>query len=150
MQSSITLRGHREFSLARYLIVALALVGIMALGGCGSTKVYTADKTIVYNGDLYNMGNVQRIGSRIEGQTSDGTTIDMKNMDKKAVEGALKENGELMVTMAVEMDDQEMVYMRTRVDRYSDYSKMKKRFDGAMKDISRFMADKKKTQLKLK
>ena len=73
MQSSITLRGHREFSLARYLIVALALVGIMALGGCGSTKVYTADKTIVYNGDLYNMGNVQRIGSRIEGQTSDGT-----------------------------------------------------------------------------
>ena len=71
-------------------------------------------------------------------------------MDKKAVEGALKENGELMVTMAVEMDDQEMVYMRTRVDRYSDYSKMKKRFDGAMKDISRFMADKKKTQLKLK
>jgi hypothetical protein len=150
MQRSITSRGHRDFSLFRHLAVALALACILALGGCGGTKVYTIDKTVVYNGNVYNMGNVQRVGSRIEGRTDDGTTIDMTNMDKKAVEGVLEENGELMVTMAVMMDETEMVYMRTRVDRYSDYNKMKKRFDGALNDISKFMANKKKTQLKLK
>jgi hypothetical protein len=96
------------------------------------------------------MGNVQRIGSRIDGQLADGTTVAMKNMDKKGVEALLKENGEVMVSMIIEMDTEELVYLRTRVSRYSDYSKMQKRFDGALKNISKFMADKKKTQLKLK
>lgn len=137
-------------SLVRHLAVGLLLGCLLALGGCGSTKVYTADKTIVYRDNLYNMGNVQRIGSRVDGQLADGTTVNMKPMDKKGVESLLKENGEVMVSMVVEMDAQEMVYLRTRVDRYSDYNKMKKRFDGAMKDITKFMADKKKTQLKLK
>ena len=137
-------------SLIRHLAAGLLFACLLALGGCGSTKVYTADKTIVYKGSLYNMGNVQRIGSRVDGQLADGTTVNMKGMDKKGVEGLLKENGEVMVSMVVEMDDQEMVYVRTRVSRYSDYSKMQKRFDSAMEDITKFMADKKKTQLKLK
>lgn len=136
--------------LARHLAVWVLLACLLALGGCGSTKVYTTDKTMVYNGDLYNLGNVQRIGSRIDGQLADGTTISMDNMDQKAVESLLKENGEVMVSMIVEMDAQEMVYLRSRVSRWSDYNSMKKRFDGAMKDIANFMADKKKTQLKLK
>jgi hypothetical protein len=42
-----------------------------------------------------------------------------------------------------------MVYERRQVKKYSDYSKMASRLDGAMKDISKFMADGKKTQLKL-
>ena len=139
-----------EFSLVRYLAAGLLIASILALGGCGSTKVYTADKTIVYNGNLYNLANVQRIGSRVEGRLADGTTVNMKGMDKKAVEALLKENGETMVSTFVEMDDQEMLYQRSRVKRYSDYSKMVKRLDGAQRDIAKFMADKKKTQLKLK
>jgi len=150
MNARIRFPSRRDFSLARYVGAGLLVACILALAGCGSTKVYTADKTVVYNGNLYNMGNVQRIGSRIDGRLADGTTVNMSNMDKKAVEGLLKDNGEVMVSMVVEMDDQEMLYQRSRVSRYSDYSKMKSRFEGAQKDIAKFMADKKKTQLKLK
>lgn len=137
-------------SLARHLAVGLLLGCLLALGGCGSTKVYTADKTVVYKGNLYNLANVQRIGSRVEANLADGSTVKMTNMDKKGVEALLKENGEVMVSMVVELDDQDMVYLRSRVSRHSDYNKMQKRFDRAQKDIAKFMADKKKTQLKLK
>ncbi len=150
MRATISLPRRRDDSLAGYLAVSLLLACMLALGGCGSTKVYTADKTIVYKNDMYNMGNVQRIGSRIDGQLADGTTVKMTNLDKKGVEGVLKDNGEVMVSMVVEMDAQEMVYLRTRVSKYSDYNKMKSRFDSALNDITRFMSDKKRTQLKLK
>ena len=150
MNANVCFTRGRDFPLARHVVAGLLIACILALAGCGSTKVYTADKTIVYNGNLYNMSNVQRIGSRVEARLADGTTVNMTNMDKKAVEGLLKDNGEVMVSMVVEMDDREMLYQRSRVSRYSNYSKMKSRFDGAQKDIAKFMADKKKTQLKLK
>jgi len=150
MKARISLPRHRDHSLAVYLAVSLFLACMLALGGCGSTKVYTADKTIVYKNNIYNMGNVQRIGSRIDGQLADGTTVNMTNLDKKAVEGVLKDNGEVTVSMIVELDAQEMVYLRTRVSKYSDYNKMRNRFDSALNDITKFMGDKKKTQLKLK
>lgn len=150
MKATISLPRHRDHSLAGYLAVSLFLACMLALGGCGSTKVYTADKTIVYKNTIYNLGNVQRIGSRIDGQLADGTTVNMTNLDKKAVEGVLKDNGEVTVSMIVELDAQEMVYLRTRVSKYSDYNKMKNRFDSALNDITKFMGDKKKTQLKLK
>lgn len=133
----------------RFLAAMLLAMGMLSLAACGSTKVYTADKTIVYKGDIYNMGNVQRIGSRIEGQLPDGSTVNMKSLDKKGVEALLKENKEVVVSAVVDMDDQQMVYQRSRITKYSEYNKMVSRFDGAMKDISKFMADKKKTQLKL-
>jgi hypothetical protein len=150
MKTTISLPRRRDYSLAGYLAVSFLLAGMLALGGCGSTKVYTADKTIVYRENIYNMGNVQRIGSRIDGQLADGTTVKMTNLDKKGVEDVLKDNGEVTVSMVVEMDAQEMVYLQTRVSKYSDYNKMKGRFDSALKDITNFMGDKKKTQLKLK
>jgi len=128
----------------------LLAVALIALAGCGSTKVYTADKTIVYQGSIYNMANVQQVSGRIEGRLPDGSTVNMRTMDKKAVEALLKENGEVTVSTVVGMDDQDMLYQRAAVRKYSDYSKMASRFDGAMQDIGKFMADKKKTQLKLK
>lgn len=133
----------------RACILLLAIVLPLAVGGCGSTKVYTADKTIVYRDSIYNLGNVQHIGSRIDGQLPDGSTRSMRGMNRKDVEALLKEHSEIVVSTVVEMDEAEMLYERQRVDRYPDYSKMVKRFDDAMKDISNFMADKKKTQLKL-
>jgi hypothetical protein len=150
MKAAISLPRRRGFTPAGTLAVSFLVACVLALGGCGGTKVYSTDKTVVYRDSLYNMGNVQRIGSRIDGQLADGTTVNMTNLDKKGVEGLLKENGEVTVSMLIEMDAQELVYLRSRVSKYSEYSKMKSRFEGAQKDITRFMGDKKKTQLKLK
>jgi hypothetical protein len=139
-----------RFRWARLLATALVSAVLLTLAGCGSTKVYTADKTIVYNGALYNMGTVQRVASRIEGQLPDGSSVDMRTLDKKGVEALLKESAPVMVSAIVEMDGQEMIYQRVRVEKYSEYNKLAGRFEDAMKDINDFMGDKKKTQLKLK
>jgi hypothetical protein len=128
------------------VLMSLLLTGLAA---CGGTKVYTIDKTVVHQGNIYNLSNVQRIGSRIEGTMPDGGSIDMAGMDKKGLNAALDENEHLMVTTVIELDDRDMVYERRRVEKYSDYSKMVKDFESAQKKISKFMADKKKTQLKL-
>ena len=138
------------FSLARRSGIFLLLVVMLSLSGCGSTKVYTANKTIVYDGDIYNMSTVQRIGSRVEGLLPSGDLINMRSLDKKEVEGLLKEHSSMIVTTIVEMDSQEMTYERRRITRYSDFSKMMKNFDKALDDVRKFMANKKSTQLKLK
>ena len=127
------------------------LVFCMALfAGCGGTKVYTVDKTITYRDAMYNMANVQKISSREEAKLEDGTVLNLRNKDKKEVEKFFKENDEVLVSMIVDMDQQEMVYLRMNVENYSDYKRLKSRFDNALKDISKFMGDKKKTQLNLK
>jgi hypothetical protein len=133
------------------IVVLLLLAGIVALPGCGSTtKVYTNDKTLVYRGDLYNLSNVQRLGSRVEGKLPNGDKVNMKQMDKKEINRLLDEHESFVVTSYVEMDDKEMVFQNSRVDSYSDVSKMTKNIDSAMSKIQKFMADKKSTQLKLK
>lgn len=150
MIDSVSLRTPAHLLMATRFGVFLLVACMLTLGACGSTKVYTADKTIVYNNNLYNMANVQRIGAKVEGYLPGNEVVDMSRYDKKGVESLLKEHEEIMVATIVEMDDREMIYQRRKVDRYSDYSKMMKSFDGAMKNINKFMADKKKTQLKLK
>lgn len=138
------------FMYARYAVLLVLAACVLSLSGCGSTKVYTADKTVVYNGTIYNLGNVQKVGSRVEGLAPDDTVINLRGKEKKEIEALLKENESMVVSTVVELDSQELVYQRSRITKYSEFSKMSKRFDGAMKDISKFMADKKKTQLKLK
>ena len=128
----------------------LLLTVIFTLSGCGSTKVYTADKTMVYKTDLYNLANVQRLGSKIEGTMPDGEKVNMLEMDKKAVNNLFDKHDSLVVKTAITMDDQELVYQNVRISKYSDFSKMVKNQESAMKKINKFMADKKKTQLKLK
>lgn len=145
--------GHESRSrgaFAKYFAVSIIALTFLSLVGCGSTKVYTADKTIVYNGTIYNLGNVQRVTSRMEGKLPNGDTVNMRTLDKKGVEKLLKDNDEIVVTSAVELDGQDLIYQRGKVSKYSQYSSMKKKFDRALNDITKFMADKKKTQLKLK
>lgn len=148
---TVTNRDAKRFTLAcsHRIFVFLLAVGMIALAGCGSTKVYTAEKTLVYKDAIYNLSDVQQMGSRIDGQAADGSTVNMRLLDKKGVEKLLKDNPGMVVTTLVVMDDKEMVYERRQVKKYSDYSKMASRLDGAMKDITKFMADGKKTQLKL-
>ncbi|NNJ64357.1 MAG: hypothetical protein HKP16_02245 [Xanthomonadales bacterium] len=74
----------------------------------------------------------------------------MRGMDRKGVEALLDANDSLMVSAVVEFDQTEMVYQRIRITKYSEYSKLVKRFDRALNDISKFMGNKKSTQLKLK
>ena len=128
----------------------ILLAVIITLSGCGSTKVYTADKTMVYKTDLYNLANVQKLGSNIEGTLADGEKVNMLGMDKKAVNNLFDKHDSLVVKTAITMDDQELVYQNVRISKYSDFSKMVKNQESAMKKINKFMADKKKTQLKLK
>ena len=150
MSDTLSLKPRIAFTHAKRLAVFLLAVCILSLMGCGSTtKVYNTDKTILYKGDLYNMRNVQRISPLVNGKLPNGDVKDMKGMDKKAVQALLDESSPIMVSMIVEMDSQEMVYVRKSVSKYSEFSSMTKSFEGAMNKINKFMANKKSTQLKL-
>jgi len=150
MNATFPLKTRTAFTHARRFSVFLLAVCILLMAGCfSSTKVYNADKNIVYKGDIYNMSNVQRVSPRVEGKLSNGDVKNMKSMDKKAVQALLDESSPIMVSMIVEMDDREMVYERKSISKYSEFSSMKKNFEKAMNRINKFMANKKTTQLKL-
>jgi hypothetical protein len=149
IQSIFTSPGAVAVNIKR-IAVLLLLAAIVALPGCfSSTKVYTNDKTLVYRGDLYNLSNVQRLGSRVEGTLPNGDKVNMRQMDKKEINKLLDEHGSFQVTTYVGMDDKEMVYESKSVKSYSDVSKMTKNIDSAMSKIQKFMANKKSRQLKL-
>jgi len=130
-------------------IVATAALLVAGLSGC-SSKVYVTQKTIVYKGDIYNLGNFQRVSSRVEGRIPDNETVNLRSLDRKGVEALLDQHDSVLVLTIVELDQQEIIYQRASVSKYSAYSKMVKKFDRALKDITKFLANKKSTQLKLK
>ena len=141
-------KGHR---LGRALVLAVSVMSLLLLAGCiSSAKVYNNDKTVVYNGATYNLGNVKQIQSKISGKLSDTNTVDLRNADRKQIEAYLKEYQTIYVRMAFNFDDQEMLYRASSVSKWSEYSKMKSSFDSAGKQINGLMADKKKLQVKLK
>jgi hypothetical protein len=105
---------------------------------------------MVYNGSTYNLSNVQRIGSRVEGTLPSGDKVQLQQMDKKGFNALLDENKNIQVTAYVELDEKEFVYRNKRVSSYSDYTKILKSQTSAMNNINKFMANKKSTQLKLK
>ena len=129
--------------------VALALC-LALMAACGSTKVYTADKTVIYRDSIYNISNVQRITSKKTAVTPGGQEVNLANMDTKALKEFFKENPGSTVSMYMQMDEQQLTYVRTKVDSYNDYSRLASRYDKALKDLTKFMGNKKKTQLKLK
>ena len=139
-----------HLSLIKRLGVFMLLISMLSLSGCGSTKVYNASKTVVYNGATYNLSNVQRIGSRVEGTLPSGEKVRLQQMDKKGFNSLLDENDYVQVTSFIELDDKEFVYRNKKADRYSDYTKIVSSQESAMKSINKFMANKKSTQLKLK
>ena len=137
-------------TVAKYFVVVLLVACVASLAGCmSSTKVYNTQKTVTYRGDLYNVSNVQKIGTRIEGRTADGQVINMKGMDKRDAGKLLDEHSSLVVSTVFDMDEQEMVYQRSKITKSSEFSKMVSKFDSANKKLSKFMANKKSTQLKL-
>ena len=137
--------------LGRTLVLATSVLSVLLLAGCmGGATVYNNDKTVVYNGATYKLGNVKQIKSKISGKLSDTNSVDLLNADEKQIEAYLKEYKTIYVRMAFDFDDQEMLYRASSVSKWSDYSKMKNSFDDAGKQINALMADKKKLQVKLK
>ncbi len=144
--------GHRNNIMnLKVFTTLILLVATVALSGCISkTKVYTADKTLVFGSSIYNLSNVKRLGSRIEGTLPDGSKIDLERADKSEINDLLRVHSSFVVSTYIEMDDKALTYQRSEVDRYSDFSKLVKNQNSAMNKISKFMANKKSTQLKLK
>jgi len=131
-------------------VLAMVILMIFLAGCISSSKSYNAGKNIVYNGSMYNISNVKTVNSKVEGQLPNGDVKNMKGMDKKAVEALLKQSSPIMVTTSLDLDGDEMVYERRSITKYSEYSKMTSRFQSAGKKITKFMGNKKATQLKLK
>ena len=139
------------FSSPHVFVLLLLCAAVLALGGCfRSTKVYTSDKTVVYNGTVYNVSNVKVFTPRTDGVISPTQTIPLGNMDKKQFKALLKEHNPIMVRQVIALDDQELVYRAGNVDSWSDFDKMRKKFNSANKKLTSFLGDKKATQLKLK
>lgn len=135
----------------RMLVLAVSVMSMLLLAGCiSSSKVYNNDKNVVYRGTMYNMANVKQIRSVITGTMENDREVTLTNADRKQVEAYLDESSPMFVKMVFEFDDQELVYRANNVKSWRDFSKMKKSFESAGKDISKLMADKKKIQLKLK
>jgi hypothetical protein len=134
----------------RTLVLAVSIMTMLLLAGCGSTKVYNNDKTVTYNGAIYNLSAVKQISSKTSGKLSDDNTVNLKGVTKKQFEAYLKQYDSVYVRMAFQLDDQEMLYRASSVDRWSDFQKMQKSFESAGKQITSLLANKKKMQLKLR
>lgn len=141
--------AHREPLPGRVLALLLIILLAAALAGCGSTKVYTADKTITYRGTLYNMSGVRQVSPLIEVTLPDGSTVDTTRFDKDAVKDLFDSHDELVVATYIVMDGDKVVYERKTVDNRGDYDDLADDLEDAMDDVNDFMADKKDTQLEL-
>ena len=132
------------------LVLAASIMAMFLIAGCGGTKVYNNDKTVVYNGAVYNMSAVKQINPKSMGKLSDNNTVNLKGVTKKEFEAYLKEYDSVYVRLFFDLDGQELLYRASSVDKWKDYQHMQKSFENAGKQITSLMADKKKMQLKLK
>lgn len=149
MLNTISASGTQRKS-GHILVLAVSIMTMLLLAGCGGTKVYNNDKTVVYNGAVYNMSTIKQINSKSMGKLSDNNTVNLKGVTKKEFEAYLKEYDSVYVRLFFDLDGQEMLYRASSVDKWKDYQRMQKSFENAGKQITSLMADKKKMQLKLK
>ena len=149
MLNTISASGTQRKS-GHILVLAVSIMTMLLLAGCGGTKVYNNDKTVVYNGAVYNLSAVKQVNAKSIGKLSDNNTVSLKGVTKKEFEAYLKEYDSIYVRMFFDLDGQEMLYRASSVGKWKDYQHMQKSFESAGKQITSLMADKKKMQLKLK
>ena len=118
--------------------------------GCGSTKVYDTRKTIVYGDQMYNVTDTKQFSATEEGSLPDGTTVDLKNADKKKLQELLKQYKNIPVRMAFHFDDKVLLYRQVTATSWSDFDRAQSDFQRAGKKIREMMEDERSTQLKLK
>jgi len=128
----------------------LAILLSVGLGGCGSTKVYTADKTIVYQDSVYNVSNVKIFTRKSTGTLVDGSTVNLANMEEQAFMEILAASPTVKVRQEFLLDEAALVYREMQISSWKEFKKLGKQFSSASKDLNKFLADSKKTQLKLK
>ena len=127
----------------------IGLLGMLLLTGCGSTKIYTPDKTVEYQGSIYNVSDVKQLSTRMEGVPGSGNAVDLKGYDRKSFDALVKERGPLTVRTIIALDEKDVVYEQKKVEKGRDFERMQESLQDAYKDLTRFMADGNKTQLKL-
>jgi hypothetical protein len=123
---------------------------IVVLMACGSTKVYTAEKTMTYHGSLYTLTGVSKISSRVDAETPDGETLDLRGVNKAQFKALKEKHGALRVTAVLVVGEEEIVVQTATVEKFSQLEKMTRNLDSKMEKIGKFMKDGKKTQLNLK
>jgi hypothetical protein len=128
---------------------ALFLAAIL-LTACGSTKVYENSKTLVVRGTIYNVTDVKVFSSKTEAQLADGSMLDVLDYEKKSFNMLLEQNGgSVFIKQSIDMDEQEAVYRAKPVDSWSDFRRMRSKFEDATDDLQNFLAKPKETQLEL-
>jgi len=139
------------FPIGKWSAALLLSAVILGMGGCfHSTKVYTIDKTVVYRDQIFNVSNIKVFSADTQAVVSATETIPLKGMDKKQFNNLLQKHNPLMVRQSFQIDDKVMVYQAQNVTSWSAYEKMNKQFQSAGSRLTKFLADKKATQLKLK
>ena len=129
---------------------AIVIVALMVTVGCGSTKVYNTNKTVIYRSNMYNVSNVTQYSSKLEAKTAEGEAVDLTNYDKTRFNAFVGEQGTVIVQSLILLDEKVVVYQSATPKKYSDFDRMRKNLGSAMDQIAKFMKDKKKTQLNLK
>jgi len=142
--------GTRREIIARMALVVIASMLPLLLSGCGGTQVYNTQKSVIYNGNLYNVSNVKVVSSSVTANFDNGTVLDLENVNKKMFINYESIYGPLPVRMVIMLDGQELVYAAWTTKNFTDFDQTRKRFGKATQSIGKFMADRKKTQLKLK
>jgi len=130
-------------------LAAVMLVGVVMVG-CSSTKVVAAGKSISYNGSLYNASNVKVFTPRTDAVISSTETTSLNQVTKDQFNAILQQHNPLTVRQVIAMDQTELVYKTKSVKSWSDYQDMSEKFQSALKQITKFMADSSETQLQLK
>jgi hypothetical protein len=129
--------------------IVLALSMLVTIG-CGSTKVYESSKTLVVRGTIYNVTDVKVFSSKTEATLTNDSVIDVRDYEKKPFNLLLEQNGgSVFVRQSIDMDEQEVVYRARPVDSWSDFRKMRNKFDDATEDLQDFLGRPKESQLEL-
>ena len=129
--------------------VLLVITSAALVTGCGSTKVYSPDKTVEYNGSIYNVSEVKQLSTRLETVPASGDAIDLQGYDRKKFDTLVKEKGPLTVRSIIAMDDRDLVYEQKTLEKGSQFEDMQDELKDAYKKLASFMADARKTQLEL-
>lgn len=126
----------------------MALVVVLSLSAVSVASA--ADKVISYKGDTFNVENVTKVSSRVEGQAGDEAIVGVRSLTKKQFNSYVDKAGSVVVTTFIEFDSDQLVYQKVGVTKYGDLENVIDQLDKAMKQITKFMGRKKGGVLKLK
>jgi len=142
----------RHASTLQRCAVLLVSAVLVSLAGCAisTSKVYNPNKTVVFRDHIINVSNVKVFSTNTDAVISATESIPLNGIDKNKFNSLLQKYKQLHVRQTLKMDEQAVVYQEANVKSWSDYDKMNKQLQSAASSLTKFLADKKATQLKLK